>query len=188
MPTTPTRARSALLILSIAAMPLAARAQTVSAACKPVLDANTKEISTPHHAYQTESIWAKGAPVKGAPVKTSEIISTATASYILVGGKWTRLSITPKENIAQMQENLRNAKVYACRTLPGASVNGVPTLVYSAHAENDMAKNDAQFWVAKSTGLIVREDIDMYVDEGDGKRHMSTRYDYTNVQPPPGVK
>ena len=109
MPTTSIGALSALLILSIAANPLAARAQTVSAACKPVLDANMKEISTPHHAYQTESISLKGAPVKGAPVKSSEIIATATASYILVDGKWTRLNITPKENIALMQENLRNS-------------------------------------------------------------------------------
>jgi hypothetical protein len=183
MPQTSAPALSALLILSIAAMPLAARAQAVSAACKPVIDANTKEISTPHHGYQTQE-------KPGAEGKTtmSEIIATATASYVLVDGKWTRINVTPKDNLAQMQENLKNAKVYNCQTQPDATINGVPMLVYLAHSENDMAKTDARFWVAKSTGLIYREDIDMYGDEGDGKQHMSIRYDYTNVQPPAGVK
>ena len=172
-----------VLALSFAAAPLGAGAQTVSAACKPVIDANTKEISTPHHLYQTEA-----SPDKGAKPRTSEIIATATTSYVLYKGTWTRINVTPKANLAQMQENLRNAKVYECRKLPDASVDGVQAMVYLAHAENDMAKNDATIWVAKSTGLIIREDLDMYGDEGDGKRHMTLRYDYSNVQPPPGAK
>jgi len=164
-------------------MPFAARAQASSAACKPVLDAHTKEISTPHHSYQTESTSGKEGPTRA-----SEVIATATASYVLVDGKWTRINVTPKENLAQMQENLHDVKVYACQKQPDAVISGVPMFVYLAHSENDMAKSDTRVWVAKSTGLIHREDIDMYADEGDGKRHISIRYDYTNVQPPAGVK
>lgn len=183
MPTQSTATLRALLALSFAAAPLAAGAQTVSAACKPLLDAHTKEISTPHHSYQTEK-----DPAKGTQVTTSEVISTATESFILYKGKWIKSRMTPQDNIAQMQQNLRDSKVYECRKLSDASIDGVPTTVYSAHSENDMAKTDAQLWVAKSTGLIVREDIDLDTGDAGGKRHMSMRFDYTNVQPPPGVK
>ena len=184
MPTNSATTLRLLAVASFVVMPRAAVAQAVSAACKPVIDANAKEISTPHHLYQTEA-----SPQKGAKPRTSEVIATATASYVLVDGKWARVNMTPKENLAQMQENLRNAKVYQCKQLPDAQINAVSALVYSAHSENEMAKSDAQVWVAKSTGLIVREDIDMYTDDpSDGKRHISERFDYTNVQPPPGVK
>jgi hypothetical protein len=172
-----------LLSLSFAALPLAASAQTVSPACKPVLDANMKEISTPHHSYQTEK-----NPAKGTQTTTGELITTATESFLLYKGKWMKSPMTPQNNIAQMKENLRDTKVYECKKLPDASVNGVSTAVYSAHSENDMAKTDAQLWVAKSTGLILREEIDMDTGDAGGKRHISLRFDYTNVQPPPGLK
>jgi hypothetical protein len=155
----------------------------VSAACKPLIDANTKEISSRHHAYQTET-----DPSNGAKAMTSETIYTGTQSFLLYKGKWMKSGMTPQDNIAQMQENLRNAKVYECRKLPDASVDGVATTVYSAHSENDMAKTDTQLWVDKSTGLILREETDIYADEGGGKRHISMKFDYANVQSPPGVK
>jgi len=182
VPTKPVTVFRLILVALFAATPLGASAQTVSAACKPLLDANTKEISTPHHAYSTE----KNSGT--AQATTGEMITTATGSFLLYKGKWMKGLMTPQENIAQMQENLRETKVYECKKLPDATVDGVATTVYSAHSENDMAKTDTQLWVDKSTGLILREEIDMYADEGGGKRHISMRFDYKNVQPPPGVK
>ncbi|HEV7702721.1 MAG TPA: hypothetical protein VGO46_00455 [Gemmatimonadaceae bacterium] len=172
-----------LLVVSLAAAPIAAPAQTVSAACKPVLDANTKEISTPHHLYTTTT--SPAAPGKS---QTGEIISTPTASFILYNGTWTRINMTPQANLDQMKENLRDVKVYECQKQPDAIISGVPMFVYLAHSENDMAKSDARFWVAKSTGLIYREDIDMDTGDPSEKRHVSERFDYANVQPPAGVK
>ena len=172
-----------LLIVSFVTLPLAARAQTVSAACKPVLDANTKEISTPHHLYTTTT--SPAAPGKS---QIGEVISTPTASFVLYNGTWTRINMTPQANLDQMKENLRNTKVYDCQKQPDAVISGVPMFVYLAHSENDMAKTDARFWVAKSTGLIYREDIDMDTGDASEKRHVSERFDYANVQPPPGVK
>ena len=49
-----------------------------------------------------------------------------------------------------------------------------------AHPE---VKSDGQMWISKSKGLPLRDEMD--VDAGDGiKHHHSTRYGYTNVQPP----
>ena len=176
-------ALSALLTLSCAATAVDARAQASSATCKPVIDANTKEISTPHHGYSTET-----TSPKSAHSTTGETIWTGTASFLLFNGKWMQTHMTPQANLAQMQENLRNTKVYQCRRLPDASVDGVAANVYSAHSESEDAKTDTQLWVAKSSGLIVREEIDMYDDDAGPKRHISEHFDYKNVQPPPGVK
>jgi hypothetical protein len=50
-----------------------------------------------------------------------------------------------------------------------------------------MAKTDARLWIAKSSGMLYREDSDIDTGDGDAKRHISIRFDYTNVQPPPGT-
>lgn len=183
MPFNAAAALRVLFFLSFAAAPLAARAQTTSPTCKLVLDAKTKEITTPHHAYQTET-----NPAKDAPGTSGEVISTATGSFVLYKGKWTKIGITPQDNLAQMKENLRDTKVYECQRQPDASIAGVAMLVYTAHSENDMAKTDARLWVAKNTGLIYREDTDLDTGDAGGKRHVSMRFDYTNVEPPPGMK
>jgi hypothetical protein len=44
-----TTIRCAALLLAV--MPVAARAQAIPAVCKPLLDAERKEIVTPHHTY-----------------------------------------------------------------------------------------------------------------------------------------
>jgi hypothetical protein len=54
--------------------------------------------------------------------------------------------------------------------------------------EIDPAKSDGQVWVATTTGLILRTETDMSTTDGGGTDHMSTRYEYTNVQAPAGVK
>jgi hypothetical protein len=170
----------AFLLVSFAAIPLDARAQASSAACKPVLDAHTKEISTPRHSYLTQTD-------PGKSPTTLETISTATKVFMLLDGKWEAGVNHPQDAIAQMQENLRNTKVYECRNLPDASIDGVATIVYFAHSDNESIKTDTKLWVEKSTGLILREEIDMYSDPSV-RRHIVERYDYKNVQPPAGVK
>ncbi len=159
-----------------------ARAQAGSPVCKTLTDAHTKEITTPHHAYSTQ-----GSSAIGSPVITGETISTSAASYVLHKGKWQRINITPQDNVKQMQENMHDLKSYTCRQLPDATLDGVATAVYTAHTESDMAKTDDKLWIAKGTGLISREEIDLYTDDGGAKAHISERFVYTNVQPPPGV-
>lgn len=180
MPTTSAAALSALLSLSLAAMPLAVHAQNVSAACKPVLDAHTKEMSTPRHMYLTQTD-------PGKSPTSLENITTATKVFMQLDGKWVGGANNPQDQIDRMHDNLRNTKVYECQKLPDASIDGVATIVYSAHSDNGEIKTDTKLWVEKSTGLILREEIDMYSDPS-ARRHVVERYDYKNVQPPPGAK
>jgi hypothetical protein len=66
------------------------------------------------------------------------------------------------------------------------NVQSLIAAVYTAPTEKDGVKGDARVWVAKGSGLILRTEEDD--DVGGTKLHVSTRYDYTNVQAPAGVR
>ena len=67
------------------------------------------------------------------------------------------------------------------------SVNGEAVALYEMHSQNDIVKSDGQVWISKGKGLPLRIEADIDIGDGD-KRHMSTRYDYSNVRPPAGVQ
>jgi hypothetical protein len=180
VPTTAAVTFRALLTLSFVAMPLAVHAQTLSPVCKLVLDAHTKVINTPRHYYLTQTD-------PGKSPRTLENITTSTRAFLLLDGKWGGGENNPQDEISRMQDNLRNTKIYECRKLPDAVIDGAATKVYFAHSDNESIKTDSKLWVENSTGLILREEIDMYSDPS-ARRHIVERFDYKNVQPPPGVK
>jgi opacity protein-like surface antigen len=154
-------------------------AYAADGSCPLVFDALTKVIMTPHHTFTTETFASRG----GDKPRISESILTGGVSYLQVNGKWMRSSYTPQEMLKQSDENRKNVRVAACRLLRDEVVSGEATSVYSSHTENEDAKTDAQVWISKSSGLPLREEIDM--DTGDpAKRHISMRYEYTNVKAP----
>ena len=166
----------------LASIPAFAHAQTIPAACRPLIDAERKTITTPHHVYSTE-----GSARPGQKARTSEGITAGGVIYIQVSGKWKRSPWTLKQALAQMDTNLTTATAYSCAHVGDESEAGTAAAVYTAHTENEGVKADARIWVAKATGLILRTEEDE--DTGAGaKLHMSIRYDYTNVQTPPGLK
>lgn len=173
--------RTALTVL-FTILPIAARAQTIPPACRPLVAAAKKQIMTPHHLYQTE-----GPERPGGKLAVYESISTGGATYILIGGTWKRSPLGQKEDLDRMEENLRTATAYSCQRVGDESVGGVPTVVYTSHVENQGVRFDARTWIATATGLILRQEEDMQTGEGAGTRHMSMRWEYTNVQPPAGV-
>jgi hypothetical protein len=165
-------------VLGVAVLPVVARAQTIPAACRPLIGAQRKEITTPHHTYVTE-----GPQLPGGTTTTSELISTGGATYVLHRGQWKRSPMTPQAELAQLEENLANTRQFSCQRVGNESVGGVPATVYVAHTETDDLKADARTWVATGTGLVLRTEEDL--DAGDGaKRHLSIRYDYRNVHAP----
>jgi hypothetical protein len=145
------------------------------AACQPIFDAATKIFAVPTHSYTAETL-------PGGKSRNGETIYANNAIYILYNGKWIRGKATPQDMIKQEQENIQNAKT-SCRHVRDGLVNGEVAALYAAHAENDGVKSDAQTWISKSRGLPLKTEED--IDTGDGdKRHMSIRYDYSNVRPP----
>jgi hypothetical protein len=176
--------RAVLIAASIAvAAPHAAHAQKDVASCAPVLDALTKQMNTPYHAYMTLP-----ATVGGGKGQQSEMIATGGQHYILFDGAWKRSPMDQAAMVKQEQENVRNATALSCQRVRDESAGGVPAVLYTMHSENEGTKSDGQVWIAKSTGLILRNEVDMSIGGTGGPDHMSTRYEYTNVQVPAGVK
>ena len=172
------RFRLWLLVLGASSVPLTARGQKDLAGCKLVSDAALKSISTAHHLYSTET----------GKNRASESIMVNGKTYIQYQGQWRQSPMSPADMVAQEKENIENATAYTCHATGDETVGGQATTVYRVHTENETSKADAQVWVAKSTGLVMRteEDIDIGAT-GTGKTHYSIKYDYANVKPPPGV-
>jgi len=167
---------AALIAACCVSMPAVAAAD---AACEPVFDAATKIFAVPTHSYTAET-----SP--GGKSRNAEAIYANNAIYIFYNGKWIRSKATPQDMLKQEQENIQNAKT-SCRHVRDEVVNGEAAALYMASAENEGVKSDAQTWVSKSRGLPLKTEED--IDTGDGdKRHMSIRYDYSNVRPPAGVQ
>jgi hypothetical protein len=170
-------------LLGIAAcvtcIPSFVHAQTVPAACRPMVDAERKEATTAHHLYQTEK-----SALPGENARTSESISTGDATYIMIKGKWQRSPMGPKEWLAQLDENLKTMKWNGCQQVGEESVGGVTATVYRAQSEDDGAKEDVRVWVAKSSGLVLRVEEDVDTGGKAGKLHRSVRYEHDNVRAP----
>mgnify|MGYP001549022058 CR=1 FL=1 len=89
---------AAVVVLIGAALPATTAAQTIPAACRPLVDAQRKTITTPHHLYSTD-----GPAGQSAKARAGEMISTGGVSYLLYQGKWRRSPISPKAQLDQMK-------------------------------------------------------------------------------------
>jgi hypothetical protein len=169
----------ALAVLVVACCVSIPAVAAADAACQPIFDAATKIFAVPTHSYTTEAL-------PGGNSRNAEAIYANNAIYAFYSGKWIRSKATPQDMLKQEQENIQNAKT-SCHHVRDELVNGEVAALYMAHAENDGVKSDAQTWMSKSRGLPLKTEED--IDTGDGdKRHMSIRYDYSNVRPPAGVQ
>ena len=89
-----------------------------------------------------------------------------------------------------LARHVKRAQVILRCTSPGdgmrdESLHGESAAVFSAHQKNGDFTTDAQIWISKSKGLVLREEEDMDVGGGaSGKSHLSIRYEYSNVQAP----
>lgn len=166
------------ILLSSAALLIspAARAQ---GDCKILRDATDKQTTVPSHAYVTETNPAS----PGSDASSVETISTGGAIYVTMKGKWEKSPMSMAAMHAQEEENWKTAKTISCKRLRDESVKGESATVYSMHSETDDAKADSQVWISKSKGLLLRQEEDVDLGDGD-KRHHSIRYEYTNVQAP----
>src|SRR5579872_2708256 len=170
---------SALLVALVPCGALTARATET---CQTIEEASGKIWSLPVHLYTTET-----AAYRNKQPKTSESIYTGGANgaiYVLVNGKWTRSRITTSQLKAARDEARKTPK-QTCRYVRDETVNGEPAAVYSTHAETEDYKTDINVWISKSRNVPLRSESDMDLGGSNGKSHTTTRFDYSNVQPPP---
>jgi len=138
--------------------------------CKVVLDAMTKLIDTPTHAYVTMDLAGKS--------QTGESIYAGGLIYAKYDGKWSAGG-TIKE-VKEIAEKNRQTNKTTCRYLKDEQVNGEMAAVYSVHDVSPRSTSDSKSWISKANGLPLRSDVDLQ----GGKSHISTHYEYGNVKPP----
>jgi len=153
----------------------------VPSGCGPVFAANDKLTTTPYHMFTTQALAGR--------TLTSETVTIADVSYVLVQGRWTRSPTTPQARLQEERENLRKATRYSCQMVRDDSVDGVAATIYRTHSESpDAAVSDVQVWIAKSTGLPLKREIDNGREGKPATIHIAQRFEYVNVQVPPGMK
>jgi hypothetical protein len=145
--------------------------------CQPVYDALTKLAATPSHSY------ASMTDPSGGGATAAEFIYMQNKAYMKVGSNWTDGPMRPKELFEKEMQNRKNSHA-KCQLVRSDSTEGQTATVYSLHGENEHAKEDAQVWVSKTTGLPLREEADIELSGSPGKRHVSNRYEYSNVRAP----
>jgi hypothetical protein len=150
--------------------------------CKPVFDAIGRLVKTPNHQFIAQS---SDAP--GSLPQATEIISTAKMTYVLHDGKWQSTPATPEETLKRDEENRKNSKM-TCGLVRSEAVDGISSSLYTLHSESEYGRSDGQIWISKADALPVHQKIDLAVDGKTGKTHIETRFVYSGVAPPAGVK
>jgi hypothetical protein len=148
--------------------------------CKPIFNATDKLSIVANHMFMTSP-----APAGGKPTSTEAIFADGVR-YIMVGGKWSRSSVSVQDVKEQEEENRKNNKGYSCRYLRDEAVNGEAADLYLIHNETQFGKSDEHVWISKGKGLILREEIDSDTGKAGASDHtfMSIRYEYSNVHAP----
>jgi hypothetical protein len=164
----------AVFLFLIGAGPAFAQA-TMPAECQPVLAAGEKQFTVPSHAAMTTT-------GMGPAPMNSEVINIGGVTYVKVMDRWMKSPMSSEQMAQQAKAKMTSGKT-SCKQLPDESVGGVSASVYSSHTDTDHGGTDTQVWVAKSTGLPLRSEIDMTMGGGK-KSHVSVKYDYDNVKAP----
>ena len=141
--------------------------------------AGDKQFTVPSHAF----ISSKGL---GPTPMQSEAISINGATYVMVHDRWMRSPQTSQQLAQQAKEKVKTATVYTCKQLADETVGTTLANVYTSHTETGTGTTDTQLWIAKTTGLPLKSEVDL--SSNGHKSHMSVRYEYENVTVPPGVQ
>ena len=152
-------------------------------ACRSIASATAKIWEIPVHLYLNQTFGARGLAAR-----SSESIYVGGAIYVTVGGRWTRSRASIADLKSAQAEGKDSVAKPSCRYLRDEAVDGEAAAVYFEHHEGDGYKTDVTVWISKSRNVPLRSESDMDTGGADGKSRSAIRYDYKNVQPPPGVK
>lgn len=169
------RTRFTLSALTIAwsACAVGAAPARANNSCDAVLDAGIKQVQTPHHVHSSTK-------TSSGKVTSSEAIFVGGVEYLRVGdGNWRRSPMTAREMLQDAQDKRKESSADTCRNLGDQTVAGQAATLYDFHPGGGV---DSKIWISKSSGLPLRQTIDLDGTVIDG------RTDYTNVQAPAGIK
>ena len=164
-------------LISLAVITMLQSSSTLHAqdSCKAVYEALDRVFTTPSHSYSTYTV--RGRTIVG------EKIYTQGNAFDRGDGKWMKDSDDPKTLLAKEIENRRHGAA-TCQVVREEAITGQPATLYSLHGKAEHRTIEAQMWVAKGTGLLLRQEVDVNAEGSARKSHISTRYEYGNIRPP----
>jgi len=163
------------IAITVAAVALSRLAWADDPACQPVYQSMERLAATPSHQWTSQTN-------SGSKPITSEIVTLGDSRYLQVGGVWKRIPYSTAESIKQQAEQ-RKDRTSTCRAVRDEAIDGASASLVAVHTVAGDNASDQQVWISKSSGLPVRQVIDI-----GGITHMEIRYSYTNVVAPAGVK
>ena len=157
-----------------------------SAQCAPAYAAMSKLFDKPFHSFTIDTAQTD-AGLHGGQPRVSESIWTGTGYYIMVRGQWSKSRV----DVAEMRKDLNDAstKKATCSHVRDESVNGEAAALWRIHSvSEDDDTTDTDAWISKSSGLVLKSDVHLDIGTTLGKSHIVSRYEYTNVRLPAGVR
>ena len=162
-------------------------ARAIDPTCLKMEAATSATMKKPVHIYITEErVYSSPTLAKSAAklgllgTDKSEEVSTGTATFVEVKGKWIRSPV----NLSQMRKDsandpdARKAREHqTCSALPDETVDGEPASVYQT--SNSALGTNTKIWISKSRQLPLK--AVNTTDVGVEKSTSSMRYDYNNV-------
>ena len=173
-----------MIRIFLSSLLLCAAAGAANPACQAAADAMENVYKFPVHIYTVETAaWHPSGP------RSSELIYLNDATYIFVNGRWRTMPMSQ----ADMEETRRKAGVAldphaSCDALGMETVNGEPAAVYRIQVQDKDERIDEKVWISPVRHLALKAEADMDVGGAAGKSHRSTRYEYTNVHAPAGLR
>lgn len=143
--------------------------------CDALYNAGIKAVQMPHHVYTTTT-----AGRAGKVVPPSEAIFAGGVEYLRVGGQWRRSAMPQKAMLEAAQEKLKTHPD-TCTVAGDRTIDGQAVTTYKVH--NKESGSDSLVHILKSNGRLLGQTLTL----PDGSV-VNSRYEYSNVQPPAGVK
>jgi hypothetical protein len=140
------------------------------ASCKAVADAEVLVLRTPHHIVSTE--------VQGGKSTISEEISVTRGVFWGSNGVWHKAAASMQEFARDSADTIHELR--DCHRNGDEGIDGQPATKYAFH--NHASGGDDTVWIAKGSGLVLKTEA--LIED----RHISSRYDYSNIQAPTNVR
>jgi len=156
--------------------------QAENAACKAVLDAELKYVTTPNHTISTLG----GFLGEGAGQR-NETINTGKRRYVLVDGVW-RVNPVNDVDALQLELNKRQGQTPQCRMLREEPIGGEAATLYLAHNVTPGSTWDEQIWISNRSRLPLKVVVDFPADGEQGGDYLSSRIFYDGVRAPAGLR
>jgi hypothetical protein len=119
--------------------------------------------------------------------KESEMISTGGAIYVLIHGKWKRSPMTPAMMLDAQREGADSiSRLYKCNRVGTETISGGVAQHY--HIEGTGAHPEKEELWLDSAGMVVRMEVVTDAASDEGATHGTMRYEYANIQAPPGAQ